>query len=218
MEKRIKIILVRHGQSIGNATRTILGHTDLDLTELGYKQAEATAKHLKDVKIDKIYSSDLKRAYNTAVPHAKIRNMEIITDENLRELYLGLWENLKVEELIGKWGREAFEVDWHGNFGTFTFPEGESVQAGGKRFYDEIVTICKENEGKTLLICAHAAVIRAFWAIICSIPWEKVATELPFPSNASYSLAYYDGSKIVPEKYSCDEHLSEVGITKVISN
>ena len=213
-----KFIIVRHGQSIGNAKRIILGHTDLDLTDLGYKQANATAEHLKTVKIDKIYSSDLIRAYNTAVPHAKIRDMEIITDINLRELYLGLWENLYVEDLIAKWGREAFEVEWHGNFGTFTFPEGESVQAGGRRFYDALVDICRQNEGKTLLICAHAAVIRAFWAIICDIPWDRVASELPFPSNASYSLAYFNGEKIMPEKYSCDEHLIDVGITKVLLN
>lgn len=213
-----KIILVRHGESIGNATRTILGHTDLDLTELGYRQANATAEHLKDEKIDNIYSSDLIRAYNTAVPHAKMRNLEINTDKNLRELYIGQWENLKVDDLIAKWGREAFEVDWHGHFGTFTFPGGESVQAGGKRFFDAILSICKENEGKTILVCAHAAIIRAFWAIISSIPWENIVAELPFPSNASYSIAYYDGEKIVPEKYSCDEHLIEVGITKVNLN
>ena len=62
MEKRTKIIIVRHGQSIGNATKTVLGHTDLDLSDLGYKQAEVTANELKNEKIDLIVSSDLKRA------------------------------------------------------------------------------------------------------------------------------------------------------------
>ena len=49
-----KIYFIRHGESIGNAQQRFLGHTDLDLTELGYKQAEATAEFLSDVKIDKI--------------------------------------------------------------------------------------------------------------------------------------------------------------------
>ena len=52
MINKIKIILVRHGQSIGNQTRVFLGHTDLDLSELGYKQANATAEYLKNEKID----------------------------------------------------------------------------------------------------------------------------------------------------------------------
>lgn len=73
-----KVILVRHGQSLGNAKRVLLGHTDLDLSELGYRQAEATAEALKDEKIDVVYSSDLKRAMSTAVPHARMRGMEEI--------------------------------------------------------------------------------------------------------------------------------------------
>jgi len=132
MNKQTKIILIRHGQSIGNATRTILGHTDLDLSEHGYIQAQATANYLKEEKIDKIYSSDLKRAINTAIPHAEIRNINIVTNKNLRELYVGAWENMKVDDIILKWGREAYEK-WIDSFGTFTFPNGESVCDGGQR-------------------------------------------------------------------------------------
>ena len=215
MEKGTKLIFIRHGQSIGNATRTILGHTDKDLSELGYKQAIATAEYLKNEKIDKIYSSDLKRAVNTAVPHAKMHNLEIILNKNLREIYVGAWENRTVDEIIAKWGREAYENDWFGNFGLFTFPEGESIIDGGNRFYDEIKLISLENVGKTVLITAHAAVIRSFWAKISGILPENITKELPFPTNASYSIAYFDGTEIVPVEYSCDAHLTSVGITKV---
>ena len=56
-----KLIFLRHGQSIGNLERRLLGHTDLDLSELGYRQAESAAYALKDEKIDFIYSSSLKQ-------------------------------------------------------------------------------------------------------------------------------------------------------------
>nr|MBE6544510.1 histidine phosphatase family protein [Oscillospiraceae bacterium] len=214
MNKQTKIILIRHGQSIGNATRTILGHTDLDLSEHGYIQAQATANYLKEEKIDKIYSSDLKRAINTAIPHAEIRNINIVTNKNLRELYVGAWENMKVDDIILKWGREAYEK-WIDSFGTFTFPNGESVCDGGQRFYKEVLSISNENLGKTILISAHAAVIRSFWAIISGVEWSQVANNLPFPSNASYSIAYSNGKTINPDIYSCDDHLIDVGITKV---
>lgn len=210
-----KLIIIRHGQSLGNANRVFLGHTDKDMSELGYKQANATSEHLKDVKIDKIYSSDLIRAYNTALPHAKIRNMEINISKNLREIYVGAWENRSFQEIVDKWGREMYENEWFNNFGLFTFPEGESIIDGGIRFYNELKAICEENMGKTLLIAAHAAVIRSFWAKISGILPENIAKNLPFPTNASYSIAYYDGNKFIPDEYSCDAHLGEVGITKV---
>lgn len=215
MENTTEIIIVRHGQSIGNQTKTFLGHTDLDLSELGYLQAETTAKALKDYKIDKIYSSDLKRAYNTAVPNAKLRNLNVITDKNLREAYAGEWEGMFVGDIMEKWGREFFVDQWSNNFGNFTFPGGESIMDAGSRFYNEILAISSENIGKTLLICAHAAVIRSFWAIISDIAPDNIVSELPFPTNASYSICHYENAKLLPISYSNDDHLNEVGITKV---
>lgn len=215
MDSITKIIIVRHGQSIGNATKTILGHTDLDLSDLGYKQAEVTAEALKNEKIDQIYSSDLKRAYNTAVFHAKMRNLDVITNKNLREVYLGAWEGKTISSIIENWGREAVEKDWLGNFGCFTFPDGEAIMSAGVRFHREILEIAKENKGKTILIATHAAVIRAFWAIISNISPEMIVDNLPFATNASYSVCLYENEKIQPLKYSVDDHLMNVGITKV---
>lgn len=216
MKSTTKLIIIRHGQSLGNLNGIFLGHTDLDLSDHGYLQAKITAEHLKDTEINVIYSSDLKRAYNTAVPNAKIHNLEIKTSKNLRETFLGGWEGRTVEEIKSKYGEEMFNNSWVNDFGMFVFPDGgESTSRSATRFYDEILSICKENEGKTILITAHAGVIRGFWAIISNISWEKVASEVPFPSNASYSVAYYTDGSIVPGEYSCDEHLSEVGITKV---
>ena len=253
---KTKIILVRHGQSIGNLTRRFLGHTDLDLSDQGYVQANATAVALKNEKIDKIYSSDLIRAYNTAVPHSKMHNLPIICCEGLREAYVGEWEGLLFDEIVEKWGREVFENQWHANFGRFVFPGGESIIDAGERFYNEIIRfmrgffsgglkdgahlaygfltgilrvakesifsglnnikICSiiENEGKTILICAHAAVIRSFWGKISNISPDMLASSLLFPTNASYSICYYENGKISPSDYSIDDHLREVGITK----
>lgn len=212
---KTKIILIRHGESLGNKDRIILGHTDLDLSEHGYLQAKTTANFLKNEKIDAIYSSDLKRAYNTALPNAEIRGLNVITDKELREIFVGDWEGLRVSEILEKWGREAFEDQWHGHFGTFTFPNGEFIQDGGRRFYNKVLEIAGKNEGKTIIITAHAAVIRAFWAIISGIKWENVVSELPFATNASFSVCYYDGKDIKPDLYSYDDHLVKVGITRV---
>lgn len=201
--------LVRHGQSIGNAKREFLGHTDKDLSELGYLQAQKTADFLADEKIDVIYSSDLIRAYNTAVPHAKLRDMEIIPDRNLRELYAGIWEGMRVEDIIANYPHEFLD-EWRGNFGLSTLPGGESVQHAAERFYAEVKKIADENRGKRILITAHAAVIKAFWGKMTSTPPEKLAGAFDYPTNASVSTFYYDGNTLIAGEYSHDAHLTDL--------
>ena len=205
MMQECKIYLVRHGQSIGNLNRVFLGHTDYDLSELGYKQAEITAEYLKDVNIDAVYSSDLLRAHNTAVPHARIRGLKVTDSKELREIYLGEWENRPVDELVEK-NYDDFVVGWRQNFGTFSVPGGERVLDAGKRFYREVERIANENAGKTILIAAHAAVIRVFWCLTNGIEPCNMADAFPFPTNASYSTLTYNDRRFTPCEYSCDSH------------
>ena len=209
-----RLILVRHGESIGNAMEVMLGHTDLDLSPLGYKQANCTAERLKDVKIDAIYSSDLLRAYNTAKACADMRKMTVSACRELREVSVGIWEGKRVGEIVEKWG-DVFLVDWRYGFGTFTFPEGENVMEAGKRFADAVFDIARRHRGECVLIASHAAVIRAFWSMVCGIAPEKIADELPFATNASCSFLEFDGEKMIPISYSEDKHLERVGITVV---
>lgn len=206
--KNTEIILIRHGQSVGNLNRVYLGHTDLPLSEEGRSQAEITAKHLENVKIDVIYSSDLKRAHETAVPHAVRRGLPVTDSRGLREIFLGEWENKPVEELKNNYYDE-FILEWHGHFGTCTPPGGESVLNLANRIYAELERIASENLGKRILITTHAAAIRAFWCKINGIEPENMAKAFPFPTNASYSTLVYDGERFIPVEYSCDSHFQQ---------
>ena len=212
--KKTKFIIIRHGQSLGNANNLYLGHTDLDLSELGYRQAQITAEHLKNEKIDAIFTSDLKRAHNTVVPHAKMRGLEVVDRCELREIYLGDWEGCAVEELLRD-EHEAFVVGWKQNFGTFTMPNGESTISAGERMYDELLRIAREMPGKTVLIGAHAAIIRAFWGKVSGYSPEKIADAVPFPTNASYSVVEFDGENFVPIEYSVDSHFDSSLVTVI---
>lgn len=211
IDKKYKtvIFLVRHGQSIGNAKREFLGHTNKDLSSLGYIQAERTANFLAEEQIDAVYSSDLKRAYNTALPHAKKIGLEVITRESLRELYAGAWEGMFVEDIIAEYPDE-FLNNWRANFGLTTIPGGENVQDGAQRFYNEVLKIAEKEEGKRILIAAHAAVIRGFWGKITATPPEALAGAFDYPTNASVSVLYFDGEKLIPGEYSHDAHLSDI--------
>lgn len=209
---KTRFILVRHGQSEGNARRIILGHTDWDLTDLGRAQAECTAAALADRNIDAVYSSDLLRAFNTVLPMARARGLDVIGDIGLREEYIGLWEGMSVEDVIEKYG-DLFTVDWIHHFGTFCPPDGESIIDLAHRIMGTLSRIGEECSGKTVLIGCHAAAIRAFWGLATGIPFESLAESLPFPDNASYSEIDYEDGVFTPVSFSVSEHLSSMSTT-----
>ena len=214
MSAKTTVYIIRHGESIGNKYKILLGRTDLDLSALGYLQAEATKEELKDVKFDKIYSSPLIRAFNTAVPHAKMRDLTVNAVDDLMEIDLGEWENKSAAEIRSK-ELQRYDVDWAQNFGTFAFREGESTVECGERFYRAMHKIVEDNIGKTILVAAHGAVIRSFWAKISNIAPEDIGATLPYPTNASYSVLEYENGIFTPLEFSKDKHLAGVGITNI---
>lgn len=204
-----RIYVIRHGESVGNLHRICLGHTDLDITELGVKQAEKTAEALSCVDFAAIYASDLIRAVHTAEPHAKMRGLDVHTSEDFRELYFGNWENASVLMLKEKF-HDQFMIGWRQNFGTFTAPEGESVVAMAERMERGLKEIAGKHRGENILLTSHAAAIRALWGKISGYAPSEWADAYPFPTNASYSVVEFDGEKLIPISYSNDSHLGEL--------
>lgn len=200
------IYLIRHGESLGNYNKECLGHTDKDLTELGHEQARRTATELSSVLLDEIYSSDLIRAYNTALPHAEIRSMKITTTPLLRELYFGEWEGMRVEDIRNNYG-DMFSVGWRRGFGTFTPPGGEYIQDCAERVYNELVRIGGLHLGGNVLVVSHAAAIRALWGKINRLAPEEVCEAYQFPENASYSVIEFEDGELHPVSYSNSAHL-----------
>jgi len=98
MPASTQVILIRHGQSQGNAEGRFGGHTDTPLSSLGRRQAEATARILASEKIQAIYTSDLRRAVETAAPLAKLSGAALETSDALRERSVGVMEGLTFAE------------------------------------------------------------------------------------------------------------------------
>ncbi len=207
---KTEILFLRHGESLGNSLKIMTGQTDFDLSERGYLQAEAAANYLAGRGIDVIYSSDLKRAYNTAASVSRKIGLPIIKSRELREICVGDFEGVKMEELSEKVG-ESFKYYWTKDFGIYKFPSGESTLEAGERFYREAERIAKAEAGKKILIAAHAGVIRSFWGIMLGLPREELGSLYPFATNASVSRAEYSDGKFTPISYSENEHLKEIG-------
>ncbi len=201
-----KFIIIRHGQSIGNLQRKFLGHTDLDITELGYKQADAVAEYLKDEKIDAVYSSDLQRAFHTVEPIANKRALKVIPMQGLREIFAGDWENEYADVL-----KNEFEKDysiWKNDIGNARCTNGESVLELQQRVLDEIIKIAEENPGKTVCIGTHATPIRVLNAAARGISKDEIK-DIPWASNASVTRVIYKDGKFEMLSYSEDEYLGD---------
>ena len=201
-----RLIIVRHGESESNLRHHIAGHTDMKLTALGLKQAEVTAAHLADEPIAAVYSSDLSRAMQTALPHAERRGLKVIPEPAFREAFCGEWEGREVTELAVCYPEEYSNGFLH-HFGTCQIPGGEYMPDVGKRAFDKLLELAKAHDGQTILIASHGATIRMLWSMLCDMPAERIDAELPYPTNASYSIAEYDGERIVPVEYSHDAHM-----------
>ena len=95
----MEIYIVRHGETVWNKEKRLQGRTNVPLSEYGRGLARKTGEALRNVKIDRIYSSPLDRAYQTAVLIRGSRDIEIIKDERILELNFGGYEGETVEEL-----------------------------------------------------------------------------------------------------------------------
>lgn len=206
------LIIVRHGNSIGNRDRIFIGQTDWGLSEIGEEQVKRTTEYLKDFKIDAVYSSDLCRAYNTVLPSAEQRGLRIHKRKGLREIYAGEWETQKFVDLPVLF-EESFSL-WMNDIGKARCDGGESLAELYKRVKATMKKIVRENEGKTVLIGTHATVIRVMNCIFHNDTVENLK-DYDWVSNAAVSFVdHIEGDEYKIIEYGHDKHLE--GIVTVV--
>lgn len=153
----MKLYFVRHGETEMNVRNMFYGWYDVDINEKGVMQAEELRDAFREIPVDAIYSSDLKRAMHTAEIIAEGR--PVVKMPQFRELYYGKWENRTWEEMT-----EADRVllrQWRTDWEHLTMPEGEAFMD----FYDRVTAglerIIRENKGKHVLIVSHNGALSA---------------------------------------------------------
>ena len=202
------LIFVRHGQSMANFTQSFAGNLDVELSDLGKKQAELAADYItKNFSIDKIYSSNLKRAYDTALPTAKKLGLEVVATSDFIEIYGGLWEGLTFDEISERYPAEY--AVWKDDFSHAQCPCGESARDVYLRIKKATLKVAEENDGKTVLVAAHATVIRAVECFSKGYSEDQMG-EVYFPHNASINIFTYEDGKITPKQTNITEHLGDL--------
>ena len=202
----VTLIIVRHGYSKSNEQEFFTGQTDVSLAELGFEQARQTAEYIyKHFNIDKIYSSPLQRAYQTAEPLAKLCNQTITTIEALKEINGGEWEEKTPEQILSLY-QEDYTL-WLTDIGFARCTNGENMREVQLRAIPAMEKVAKENEGKTIALFLHAGVIRALQCVWQGVPISEMK-KVPWVENASFSVVEYQNGKFDIRIMGYSDHLT----------
>ncbi|KAL0350630.1 UNVERIFIED_CONTAM: Phosphoglycerate mutase-like protein 4 [Sesamum radiatum] len=157
-----EIIVIRHGETEWNADRRIQGHLDVNLNDVGRQQAAAVADRLsREPKVSAVYSSDLKRAFDTAEIIAKSCGvLEVTKDPDLRERHLG--------DLQGVIFHEAAKVNPEAHKAFVSNQKDQEIPGGGESFnqlYERctlaLQRIANKHRGERVVVVSHGGTIRA---------------------------------------------------------
>ncbi len=180
--------ITRHGETEWNLERRLQGWHDSPLTERGINEAKNTRLKLKDIKIEKIYTSPSLRALNTA-KFIGLGNIEIIEDKRLMEMNMGDWEC----KLWSNLGNEYEMYRQHPE--SFTIPGGENlkdVEERIKSFFNDITSLKADGN---YVIVTHGATLKVIYMYFNNIPLE-LYWDVPLPVNNSLSKATFKDGKL----------------------
>ncbi|KAH7654635.1 Histidine phosphatase superfamily clade-1 protein [Dioscorea alata] len=171
-----EIVVVRHGETSWNASKIIQGHLNSELNEIGRQQATAVAVRLsKEPQFVAIYSSDLKRAAETAEKIANSCGLpEVNFDPALRERHLGELQGLALRD-AAKLKAEAYQC-------FLSKSSDQNIPGGGEslnQLYDRCTScverIAKKHKGERAIVVTHGGVLRELY--------KRAAPNSKFPNG-----------------------------------
>lgn len=187
-----KLVIARHGESEWNDLQRWTGQYNSKMNEKGYEMSEKMAKLIEDIKIDRAFTSELERAYETLrviMENLDITDIPITETPALNERDYGDYtgeDKWEMKEILGEERFNCIRRGWD-----CPVPNGETL----KIVYERVIPYYKENilpellEDKNILIVAHTNSIRALVKYIEKIPDDKIKElEIPFETFIIYNL------------------------------
>ncbi|AWB65195.1 phosphoglycerate mutase [Saccharobesus litoralis] len=174
------LYLTRHGQTTWNVEKRLQGQLDSPLTATGVEQSRLVAQALSEVGIDKIITSPLGRAVDTAKICQQALCSNTLIDKDLAERHLGDWQGQKLEQIQqddNYHNAMALVTDW-------PIPSGESALDCGRRLKQCLINLVQKHANQNLLVVTHGEALR------CLIYQLNQNTSDDSKKNALYSSAY----------------------------
>lgn len=159
-----EIILVRHGETEWNVGEIFRGRADVELNETGIKQAQLLAEYLRDIKIEAVYSSPLKRALKTAETIANCHQLKVENAPGLIDFDYGKWQGLTHQEVKEKY--QELYIKWIDHPDKVEMPAGESLNDVRKRVIGVVNEVTAPKYEGTVVLVAHRVVNKV---LICAL-------------------------------------------------
>ena len=205
----VRILLVRHGETVFNVEGRWQGQSDSPLTERGLAQARELSRALAQEQIAAVYSSDLGRALNTAGEVARPHQLAVQTDTRLREIDTGRWT-----------GKGRFEIDnefpggledWAERPSSMRLPDGETIEEAQARALAFFAERMPAHLDETIVVISHGAVgqailVNAMGGTVSDL-WLKQRVDNTQISRLEWTSA--TGLKLI--ELSDVRHLEDVG-------
>jgi broad specificity phosphatase PhoE len=167
-----RIVLVRHGETVGESRIRYFGSTDIALSDEGRVQANSARLAIPGVGYDRIVSSPLLRAWQTAVIVARGRPIQL--EHDFREVDFGLWEGLTAEEIAE---RDPLPfAEWQRGSLDFIYPGGEARSDFRARVERGLRRLTARGDTESAIVVAHKGVVRTLAELLTG---ETVARDQP---------------------------------------
>lgn len=200
------IYLIRHAEAEGNLYRFAQGQFESSITATGHRQIDFLAERFKDVKIDRLYSSDLRRTQITAGAVTRYHSLDIELDKRLREISLGVCEGMSFGDMR-KFDPEQMDF-FNNDPGKWHCEGSETFSDCTARMFAAVTEIAEKNEGKTVAVVSHGMAIRSLLAHLFGIKSEDIP-KLQHGDNTAVSLLTYENGKFEVVYYNDNSHLPE---------
>lgn len=185
------IYLLRHGETAWNQEWRLQGQQDTDLSPRGREQARKASRCLRDEQIGVIYSSDLKRARDTAAVIAGACGREVREEARLREISFGRWEGLKYEEMPE--GDKKHFDRWLQDPDRYPVPGGETLETMSRRVNSFVQGLVESPGEEKILLVTHGGPVKALLSEILGIAPGKASRLVTSPASLSV-IQYSQGT------------------------
>jgi broad specificity phosphatase PhoE len=205
-----RVLLIRHAETTWNRDGRWQGHADVELSEHGRLQAVRLAASLGELEpsLRVLYSSDLRRARDTAHELARAIRGKLVIDPAWREIAVGSWTGLRRDEI-----KERFEDEWR------RIASGEDLARGGgetfaafsARIVSALEALRDQHPDELVAVVTHGGVISAALLYVLELPWAQLH-EVTGVLNTALNEVIWTGARWTVTRRNHTPHLEDLDI------